>query len=81
VTGLEPAIAAALAGATAGAVQASLLVRSARPGPGALFGVARIALVGSILFATARAGHPLLGAAGWVAGLGTCGLLLYRRLR
>jgi hypothetical protein len=70
-----------LAGAAAGAVQARLLARAARNGPGPFGFAARLLLVGAVLVAAARAGALAPAAATWFAGFATTGLVLHRRLR
>ena len=70
----------ALAGATAGAVQARSLGRSARGGGGPLAAAGRLVLVAAVLLLAALAGHVVAGLAGWVAGFGAAGALVYRRL-
>lgn len=71
----------ALGGAGAGAAQAGLLAREARAGPSALLLLARLALVGAVLFFAARAGALAFGAGGWAAGFAGASALLHRRLR
>jgi hypothetical protein len=67
-------------GAGAGALQATLLARAARPRRGSLGGLARVLVVGAMLVLAARSAH--LGAAtlGWLVGALANGVREYRRL-
>jgi len=69
------------AAASAGAVQAASLARSARSHPSPLAPFARLMLVGAVLLVAARSGHVALGAAGWLVGFALSVALFYRRLR
>ncbi len=71
----------ALGGAAAGTAQAGLLARTARRGHRPLPLLARLLLVGAVLFAAARAGHLASATAGWLVGFVAAGLVLHGRLR
>jgi len=71
----------ALAGALAGAAQASLLARHATRGPHPLSFVGRLALVALVLVTAARAGDLLVAALGWGTGFAVAAAWAYRRLR
>ncbi len=71
----------ALGGATAGVAQAGDIARSARRGPRTLAGVARLMLVGAVLFVAARSGGLALAAVGWGIGFAAAVVVLRRRLR
>ena len=70
----------ALGGAAAGAAQVGLLARSARTGAGPASFLARLLLVGAVLFLSARSGQVVPGAAGWGAGFAAAAALAVRRL-
>ncbi len=70
----------ALGAAAAGAGQAVLLGRAARPRPSPLLALARVIIVGTVLFVAARAGHLGAAVAGWMVGLASAGIVVRRRL-
>jgi hypothetical protein len=73
-------LAFALLAATAGAVQAWMLLRAATR-PALRWLVLRAVLVLSVLVAAAAAGHIVAGAVGWLVGFALTTALLARRLR
>ncbi|MHB8416542.1 MAG: hypothetical protein ACYDCL_00595 [Myxococcales bacterium] len=70
-----------LGGATAGTVQAGLLVWSVCGRPGSLAALLRFSLVAAVLVIAARAGHLVPGAAGWLGGFAVASACAVWRLR
>jgi hypothetical protein len=66
-------------GVAAGVLQALLLRRSARRGPGALDAVLRLLAVAGALVAAALSGHLLAAALGWASAFAITSLILVWR--
>jgi hypothetical protein len=71
----------ACSGVAVGAMQAGLLERSVRRGPGPVGLFVRLGMVAAVLVVAARFGHLVPGATGWFAGFLTATMIVSRRLR